>query len=320
MHREINQEHRKNMIIEEVTDKGSRKKHIRYKRVKTYFKQDMVVALVLICAQLLVSSSGIGYNRMIELSEKGIYQRRIADYRKGAGKLCAIQNACAKSLVKQLTEVNIDNGMEREETPVTEETTDTMTVAEKPEVITYVPVVEWEETGESEEVFEKQTAILDDETIIVDGKRIDEKSVNEKSIGEKYVDEIPEEDSDVRGMQLVELTTVGNFAVNQDGIIETCVDPYAAAVDDTIILPMDESCTGIGAGAFDEIVKVSEVMEVYIPANIIHIEAEAFDKLNSLIYIEVAEENPEYKSIEGVLYDREGNVVVYPAGREEDAW
>ena len=59
-------------------------------------------------------------------------------------------------------------------------------------------------------------------------------------------------------------------------------------------------------------------MEVYIPANITYIETEAFEKLNSLIYIEVAEENPEYESIEGILYDRAGNVLVYPAGREED--
>ena len=41
-------------------------------------------------------------------------------------------------------------------------------------------------------------------------------------------------------------------------------------------------------------------MEVYIPANITYIETEAFEKLNSLIYIEVAEENPEYESIEGI--------------------
>ena len=187
-----------------------------------------------------------------------------------------------------------------------------------------VPDVHWIKAGgESEGISSEGSETMNaDNVIAVDGnleKTVADTTVADTTITDgKSTDVIPEDDADTNEAHLTELVTIGNFAVNKEGIIEKCIDPYAASVDDTVILPTDERCTGIGAAAFDEIIKVSEVMEVYIPANITYIETEAFEKLNSLIYIEVAEENPEYESIEGILYDCAGNVLVYPAGREED--
>lgn len=44
--------------------------------------------------------------------------------------------------------------------------------------------------------------------------------------------------------------------------------------------------------------------EIYIPANITWIEPGALEKLENLMYIEVAPDNPAYQSIDGVLYSK----------------
>ena len=54
------------------------------------------------------------------------------------------------------------------------------------------------------------------------------------------------------------------------------------------------------------------ITEVYIPANITYIGPGAFDGLGSLMYIEVAQGNPNYYSAGGVLYTMSGEVVAAP--------
>lgn len=241
-----------------------------------------------------------------------VYMDSNVQYGAGIGKFCALQNQNIQETVRELLELQTKNN-----TSEIEEILPPSDEIKNYEMVS-VPAVEWVENETEIPVVVLEEAIVD----VLDGDIQDENSLQTEvpavPAGE-LTDEIQRNASDTSENTLEGLLTVGNFAVNHDGIIETCIDPYAASVDDTIIIPADERCTGIGALAFDKIAEVSEVTEVYIPANITGINTEAFDKLNSLIYIEVAEENPAYESIEGVLYDREGNVIVYPSGREEDA-
>lgn len=312
---------RKYIKIRQLEEKLSQKRRepTGCKYIGKYIKQDLVVVSVLVGAQLLVNVSGLQlrYSNVNRIAAESVYMKLTDTHETGIGKLCAAQNAEVEKMVKNLTETKLERMMAVKELPVVEE----IPVSRK---TMSVPDVHWiKASGESEGISSEGSETMNaDNEIAVDGnleKTVADTTVADTTITDgKSTDVIPEDDADTNEAHLTELVTIGNFAVNKDGIIEKCIDPYAASVDDTVILPTDERCTGIGAAAFDEIIKVSEVMEVYIPANITYIETEAFEKLNSLIYIEVAEENPEYESIEGILYDRAGNVLVYPAGREED--
>lgn len=320
----------------EGMDRGGKRKYIKIRQLEEnlpqkrreptgckyigkYIKQDLVVVSVLVGAQLLVNVSGLQlrYSNVNRIAAESVYMKLTDTHETGIGKLCAAQNAEVEKMVKNLTETKLERMMAVKELPVVEE----IPVSRK---TMSVPDVHWIKAGgESEGISsEESERMIADNVIAVDGnleKTVADTTVADTTITDgKSTDVIPKDDADTNEAHLTGLVTIGNFAVNKDGIIEKCIDSYAASVDDTVILPTDERCTGIGAAAFDEIIKVSEVMEVYIPANITYIETEAFEKLNSLIYIEVAEENPEYESIEGILYDRAGNVLVYPAGREED--
>lgn len=78
--------------------------------------------------------------------------------------------------------------------------------------------------------------------------------------------------------------------------------------DGLLLLPSDGSCTGVEAHAFDKLAQMVE--EIYIPANITYIAPEAFENLTNLIYIEVAEDNPVYYSVNGELYMKDGEHLV----------
>lgn len=78
--------------------------------------------------------------------------------------------------------------------------------------------------------------------------------------------------------------------------------------DGLLLLPFDDSCTGVDAHAFDKLAQMVE--EIYIPANITYIAPEAFENLKNLIYIEVAEDNPVYYSENGELYMKGGDHLV----------
>lgn len=78
--------------------------------------------------------------------------------------------------------------------------------------------------------------------------------------------------------------------------------------DGLLLLPFDDSCTGVDAHAFDKLAQMVE--EIYIPANITYIAPEAFENLTNLIYIEVAEDNPVYYSVNGELYTKDGDHLV----------
>lgn len=103
------------------------------------------------------------------------------------------------------------------------------------------------------------------------------------------------------------------FLANDSGHIIGCTDAGLAAMDGFLRIPNYGECTGIERGAFDSI--RDYVIEAYIPANITYIENGALDSLSNLMYIEAAAGNPSYYSENGVLYNRDGTVAAYPAGR-----
>ncbi len=55
----------------------------------------------------------------------------------------------------------------------------------------------------------------------------------------------------------------------------------------------------------------SEIKEIYIPASVTDIDPSAFIKCSSLTAINVAPDNPNYKSIDGVLYSKDGTKLIW---------
>lgn len=110
-----------------------------------------------------------------------------------------------------------------------------------------------------------------------------------------------------------ELLELNGFVVNENGVIESCKNPAFVLEDGIIIFPADERCSGIGSEALNGIASAEEV---YIPANITSIAPGVLDKLEGLMYIEVAPDNPVYESRDGILYGKNSEIITVPAGRK----
>ena len=99
------------------------------------------------------------------------------------------------------------------------------------------------------------------------------------------------------------------FVSNDMGHIISCT--AAGIITDGILsLPSDAACTGIETGALSAV--AGQITEIYIPANISHIGAGAFEELPNLMYIEAAAGNPNYYSVGGVLYTSSGEIAACP--------
>lgn len=104
------------------------------------------------------------------------------------------------------------------------------------------------------------------------------------------------------------------FAYDSEGYITGYTGEGYGISDGLLVLPDEEGCVGIRAGAFDAI--EDPVFEIYIPAGITDIELGALENLIWLFYIEVDPNNPIYESRGGVLYSKtSGDLVLMPAGR-----
>lgn len=90
------------------------------------------------------------------------------------------------------------------------------------------------------------------------------------------------------------------FTVDEEGYI-TGITNNIDTTDGILVIAWDPECTGIRNGALSEVLGCLE--EIYIPANICDIESDTLEELSSyMIYIEVAEDNPHYYSINGEIY------------------
>lgn len=105
---------------------------------------------------------------------------------------------------------------------------------------------------------------------------------------------------------------ISGFVCNADGYITGYTDKVSV-MDGILVIPTDENCVGIITGALDGLGE--ETTEIYIPANISHIEPGVFDGFVFLFYIEVAADNPAYYSRDGILYTKSGGIFAYPNGR-----
>ena len=114
--------------------------------------------------------------------------------------------------------------------------------------------------------------------------------------------------------ELSGIRIISGFRLDEDGYI-VGIDSNIDVTDDVLIIPMVSGCIGIRNNALAGLGE--SVFEIYIPANICNIMPGAFAGLTSLVFIEVAEDNPCYYSIDGVLYSRTGEEVFHPCNRME---
>lgn len=102
------------------------------------------------------------------------------------------------------------------------------------------------------------------------------------------------------------------FLIDETGMIYGFVPELADCRDGIVVLP-SEGCIGIRRGTF--LGKGTGIIEIYIPSNITVIEDGALAGLDSLEWIET-EGNPNYVSVDGVLFDAHVSVLTaFPNGR-----
>lgn len=104
------------------------------------------------------------------------------------------------------------------------------------------------------------------------------------------------------------------FTANDAGYVTGYTDKTLVMRDGLLVLPSYESCLGIERYAFGGIEE--EVLELYVPANIRYIAPGAFNEMSCLLFIEVSPDNPVFYCEDGILYNKDGSVAVYPKGRE----
>lgn len=88
------------------------------------------------------------------------------------------------------------------------------------------------------------------------------------------------------------LNTIGSYAFSRCGL---------KAID------LPESVEVIGSSAFAS----THIESIYIPSRVQELKASIFSSCGMLKNIEVSPENPAYKSIDGVLFNKEGNRLLY---------
>ena len=101
---------------------------------------------------------------------------------------------------------------------------------------------------------------------------------------------------------------------NDKGYITGYTKASAFLGDGLASLPTHDSCKGITKNALKGL--EDDIIELYIPANIIYIESGSFDYLSNLFYIEVSSKNPAYYSKEGCVYSKDGKLIASPSGWE----
>ena len=120
------------------------------------------------------------------------------------------------------------------------------------------------------------------------------------------------QDEDTSADENDEIREIAGFYVDNHGYI-VGITENLSFMDGILAVASDSECVGIRENAFSNV--EDEVVEIYIPANICDIEPGAFDVFGNLMYIEVAEGNRCYCSIDGILYSKSGEEIAYPVGR-----
>ena len=107
--------------------------------------------------------------------------------------------------------------------------------------------------------------------------------------------------------------TATPFLIDEAGMLYGINEEMLDCRSGVLELP-SENCVGIRSHVF--INGFTDIYEIYIPSNISVIETGAFDGIDNLFDIMVEEENINYTSIDGVLYDEEEiTLLAFPSGR-----
>lgn len=102
------------------------------------------------------------------------------------------------------------------------------------------------------------------------------------------------------------------YELSEDGLA------FVKYVDKGEKLTVPNGVKKIGGNAFDD---CSSLKTINVPKSVEEIESFAFSNCPSLTAINVAEDNPVYRSIDGVLYSKDGKTLVaVPAGKVKDAF
>lgn len=99
-----------------------------------------------------------------------------------------------------------------------------------------------------------------------------------------------------------------NFISDDAGYLTDFIGDPSVFTDGVLRVPVHKSCVGISKTVFSELGDF--IIEAYIPANILYIESGVFDCLPYLMYIEVAADNPNYCSIGGAVYTKDGSELI----------
>ncbi|MBE6709199.1 MAG: hypothetical protein E7578_08170 [Ruminococcaceae bacterium] len=103
---------------------------------------------------------------------------------------------------------------------------------------------------------------------------------------------------------LTKITLPNTLTKIINGAFSKCYALESITIPDSVIF--------IGAGAFS---KCTSLKEIHIPKNVSEIDSFAFDCASSLTKITVSEQNPKYKSVDGVLFTKDGKkLIAYPNG------
>lgn len=100
------------------------------------------------------------------------------------------------------------------------------------------------------------------------------------------------------------------FLADAQGHIIGYTDAAKIMKDNLLVLPVHQACTGIEKNALKGL--EAEILEIYIPTNIIYIAPGAFDGMTNLYYIEAEDGNSAFYSKDGILYHKNGKVAAWP--------
>lgn len=123
----------------------------------------------------------------------------------------------------------------------------------------------------------------------------------------------PKDAEDTGREENPKVPVINGFLLDEEGWI-VGIDPATFATDDGYLELPSESCKGIRAHVFEGCTEA--IAEIYVPENIVGMEEGAFLGLPDLEWLEVEACNPNFSSLDGVIFDKEGSrLFAFPAAR-----
>ena len=117
-----------------------------------------------------------------------------------------------------------------------------------------------------------------------------------------------------QGYEFGVLTNDGGWQYELNGNQEAVITSYTGNDSDVTVPPMlgGHNVTSIGSGVFTD----DPVTSVNMPDSVVNIDSGAFRECRTLKAINFSEGNPVYKSVDGVVFDTMGAILVrYPTGK-----